>query len=264
MRRKKPFGRSRASTLRRWIRRLWVISGVTFTLYLVLSYQAWGVPPAALESDARVRVEKAEHWIVLRPSIDVGAPALLFFPGGMVEPEAYVPLLRPLAEAGHPVALVKLPFLGRHARTEAERAEAVRRARAAMERVRTRNRDWVVAGHSLGGLLAARYARAQPEDTHALVLLATTHPRDFSLSDASFPVTKVMGTRDGVASPEKARANAANLPPHTRWVEIEGANHSQFGHYGFQLGDGRARISREEQQARVRALLLSALSGEGR
>ena len=32
-------------------------------------------------------------------------------------------------------------------------------------------------------------------------------------------------------------------------MRIDGANHSQFGHYGFQLGDKRADISRAQQLA---------------
>jgi len=32
-------------------------------------------------------------------------------------------------------------------------------------------------------------------------------------------------------------------------VKLEGANHNQFGYYGFQLGDNAATISRKKQQA---------------
>lgn len=32
-------------------------------------------------------------------------------------------------------------------------------------------------------------------------------------------------------------------------MKIKGANHSQFGHYGFQLGGNSATIGRERQQA---------------
>lgn len=53
------------------------------------------------------------------------------------------------------------------------------------------------------------------------------------------------------------RTLASNLPPHTRFVEIKGGNHAQFGYYGFQLGDHRATIPREQQQAELlRAILL--------
>ena len=49
-----------------------------------------------------------------------------------------------------------------------------------------------------------------------------------------------------------------------RGREIKGGNHSQFGHYGHQLFDGKATISREAQQAATRTALLEALSEAGK
>jgi len=72
-------------------------------------------------------------------------------------------------------------------------------------------------------------------------------------------VTKVCASNDGLASRAEVRANAKKLPARTRWVEIEGGNHSQFGYYGFQLGDHAATISRADQQAATRRALLDAL-----
>jgi pimeloyl-ACP methyl ester carboxylesterase len=74
------------------------------------------------------------------------------------------------------------------------------------------------------------------------------------------PVTKLYGTDDGVAPPDGMFENCALLPKHTRWVEIPGGNHSQFGHYGHQLFDGRPSISREEQQTATRAALVEMLN----
>jgi hypothetical protein len=54
--------------------------------------------------------------------------------------------------------------------------------------------------------------------------------------------------------------NAARLPADTRWVEIAGANHAQFGYYGPQLGDDKATITREEQQRRLVELIMSELN----
>jgi hypothetical protein len=41
---------------------------------------------------------------------------------------------------------------------------------------------------------------------------------------------------------------------------IEGANHSQFGYYGFQFGAGEPTISREEQQKITRKEILKFLN----
>jgi hypothetical protein len=72
------------------------------------------------------------------------------------------------------------------------------------------------------------------------------------LSSLPVPVTKVCGTNDGVAPVADVLKNARLLPPSTKWVAIEGGNHSRFGHYGPQLFDGDATITREVQQTLTR------------
>jgi pimeloyl-ACP methyl ester carboxylesterase len=118
---------------------------------------------------------------------------------------------------------------------------------------------WVVAGHSLGGALAARVALATRGRQVSFVLIGTTHPRDHDLSKLEARITKVYATNDGVAPVDAVVANRRLLPETTAWVEIKGGNHSQFGHYGHQLFDGTATITREAQQAMTRQVLLDAL-----
>jgi pimeloyl-ACP methyl ester carboxylesterase len=229
-------------------------------LYVALSFSERGVADDVLETDAGVSVFESERSITFIPRRQEQRSALLFVPGGMVDPHAYAPLLRRVAESGHAAVLVRLPSLGgRHAMGESGRQETVRRARSVMENAP--DRSWIVAGHSLGGHLAARVVHGAPDLTEGLVLIGTTHPRDISLADYARPVVKIYGTRDRIAPLERSRQNAANIPAATEWVAIEGGNHSQFGYYGFQLGDGRARITREQQQDQVLQVLLEALAG---
>src|SRR5690606_34512193 len=89
-----------------------------------------------------------------------------------------------------------------------------------------------------------------------LILIATTHPRDFSLENVKIPVMKIYGSDDGIADENSILTNRSKLPSVTRFARIEGANHAQFGYYGFQLGDNVARISRERQQAETLRLML--------
>lgn len=241
------------------MRLAWVAAGVGVLAYMVFSYSARGVGDDVLESGAGVQVVEDPASLAFLPRGGERRAPLLFLPGGLVEPEAYAPQLRRVAESGHAAILVRLPSLGgRHAMGTGGRREAVERALSTMA-VLPGERRWVVAGHSLGGLLAAMVAREAPDRIAGLALIGTTHPRDFSLADAPYPVVKVFGTRDGVAPVDRMREHAGNLPPGTRWVAIEGGNHSQFGHYGFQLLDGRATIPREQQQARVVDALLELL-----
>ena len=118
---------------------------------------------------------------------------------------------------------------------------------------------WVVSGHSFGGALACRVAKYDPKTFSAMVLVGTTHPEQDDLSSLALPVTKVYASNDGVAPTERILSNKGLLPKDTQWVEIKGGNHSQFGHYGHQLFDGKAFISRERQQAATRSALLQAL-----
>ena len=92
------------------------------------------------------------------------------------------------------------------------------------------------------------------------MLVGTTHPKEDDLSALQIPVTKVFASNDGVAPRERVLANRALLPAQTRWVEIEGGNHSQFGRYGHQLFDGEATITRAEQERITRAAILAVLA----
>jgi pimeloyl-ACP methyl ester carboxylesterase len=116
----------------------------------------------------------------------------------------------------------------------------------------------VIAGHSRGALHAARFAAAHADRIAALVLMGTSHPRDRDLSALPIPIMKIVATNDGVVG--DAQFDRARLPASTMWVRIEGGNHAQFGFYApYQLFDGRATISRRQQQDQVLAAFLTLL-----
>jgi pimeloyl-ACP methyl ester carboxylesterase len=192
---------------------LGISAWILFVGYNLIAYQAWGVDPAVLRDGARVRVEEGEHTLRFLPRGEARGAGLLFFPGALVEPEAYAPLLYRVAEAGHPAVLVKLPL--RAAPSASHEAEAVARAFAVLREPSLGTR-WVVGGHSKGGKISLRAAAAAPEGLAGLLLIGTSHPRRQDLSGLPLPVTKVYATRDGLASPEEVRAFAPNLPPDRR------------------------------------------------
>jgi hypothetical protein len=47
-------------------------------------------------------------------------------------------------------------------------------------------------------------------------------------------------------------------------TRLPGGNHSQFGRYGYQLFDGTATMSREEQETITRSAILDAIAGVAR
>ena len=217
-------------------------------------YPAKDVPAAATRSDRRLTVTESEtHWSF--DPADGGTTGMLFFPGGGVDPVAYAPLARRVTEAGCPVRVVKLGLPlspTAHRRAAVAIGLKIMTADAGVKR-------WVVAGHSMGASVAARFAHDHPKRCHGLVLLGTTHPRDFDLSGATCPVVKVSASEDRVASVAKSEANCKLLPAATNWVTIDGGNHAQFGDYGPQFGDGKATITRDAQQQCAAEILTAAL-----
>jgi pimeloyl-ACP methyl ester carboxylesterase len=168
--------------------------------------------------------------------------------------------MRAVAEAGWPVALVRLPW--RVAFTEGAQIEVWRRVLDVRASWGV-SRRIVLGGHSRGAALSALFASRYPMDLSGLLLIGTTHPKDQDLSALRIPVLKISGTRDCVADLESSKANASKLPAQAVWTTIVGANHAQFGYYGSQLGDCSATISREEQQKQLREEVLRWLAEAG-
>jgi hypothetical protein len=232
---------------------LWAVAS---TAWLADSYRTRGVADRMLRSDPRVSVADRDGALEFVPTASDNKSGLIFLCGSGVAAQAYAPMLRPIAEAGYPVFIVKLPY--RFAPRASDKQAAVDRARG-LTVAHPEIGRWVVSGHSLGGALACRAVQSDPVFS-AMVLLGTTHPKEDDLSSLAMPVTKVYASNDGIAPADRTLANKRLLPEHTRWVEIVGGNHSQFGNYGHQLLDGRATIDREDQQASARAALLEALA----
>ncbi len=77
---------------------------------LSVGVQADGVADRLLASDGRVVVRTETDGLAFTPVRPAGAAGLIFVAGAMVEPQAYAPLLRSVAEAGFRVELVELPY----------------------------------------------------------------------------------------------------------------------------------------------------------
>lgn len=247
----------------RRIRRVWVTLGIGFTVIFVgwslIAYRASGAARIAIEPDTTVRVEHDDGiWsFVSRLPPSAVMPALVFFPGALVDPVAYAPLVRAAATAGFPAYIVELPRRGAFGGAD---DPALERRLNRLLATSITPRHWVIAGHSRGAVVASQIAAERRAGFMGLVLIGSSHPRDVDLSALRVSVTKVVGTRDGLASRAEVEANRAKLPAETRWVWIEGGNHSQFGYYGFQPGDWPATITREEQQRLMLQAVLSALA----
>ncbi|WP_331233430.1 alpha/beta fold hydrolase [Natronorarus salvus] len=218
-----------------------VLGGVV--LYFAVPYDAEPEAAAAVSENDAVVIEERGGVHVLSPAGDEATTGLVFYPGARVDPEAYVPTLAPLAEAGVLVVIPEMPlnlafFDSGAAADPIAEFETVDR--------------WYVGGHSLGGAMACRYAAANPDEVEGVVLYASYCDRD--VSDTELAVLSVLGTEDGVLSADTERENRDLLPAEAEIVEIGGANHAGFGAYGEQFRDGEATIGDEEARDRIAAV----------
>jgi hypothetical protein len=166
---------------------------------------------------------------------------LVFYPGAKVDPRAYANILRPIAEAGYPVVIIKLPF--NLAVLSPDAADTVVGDDDEVDR-------WVVGGHSLGGAMAATYASKEHDELAGLLLYAAYPASDMSRR-TGLDVTSIYGTEDGLATVADIEDSKANLPPDSLFVPIDGGIHAYFGDYGAQSGDGTSTITRSDAQAQI-------------
>lgn len=214
-----------------------VMAGVF--IYIGNYYHASETAMALVETpaeDIHLIVDEEGRMIFEPEAAETG---IIFYPGGKVQAESYVPLLSALAEEGILTVLVPMP--ANLAVLDVNGADGIVETFDHIE-------NWYMAGHSLGGSMAASYLEKHlEEDVFAgLILLASYSTADFS--DAPLEALSVYGDQDGVLNMEQYQAYFENLPVDGTHEEvIKGGNHAQFGDYGEQEGDGKAKISGEEQ-----------------
>ncbi|GAA3218012.1 hypothetical protein GCM10017691_00460 [Pseudonocardia petroleophila] len=201
-------------------------------LVAVLGAVGWLRPFAATSGDP-LAVGTPTTW-ELRPSGPVSDVGVVFYPGARVDPRAYLALLRPLADDGHPVVVVKPPLdiaLLVGAPPFDDHPEVSR---------------WVVGGHSLGGTAAAMV----DDPRVAGLLLWASYPAD-DQSSRDLPTLSVSGDRDGLATPADIADTAPRLPAGARLVTVPGGVHAFFGDYGEQPGDGVPATDRATAQRQI-------------
>lgn len=202
-------------------------------LWMSKSYKYESVAAEALESNDAIKVND-DNFITFIPRNTIATKGLIFYPGAKVEPEAYSPMCKKIAEAGYKVVIVKMPL--NFAIFSPDKANKVIDLYPDIDK-------WAIGGHSLGGVMASDYA-AKEEKVKGLVLYAS-YPQGDELEMLDKQVVSIWGSNDGVADLDKIKD--AKLPKDTKFIEIDGGNHGQFGDYGHQSGDNEATISEEEQ-----------------
>ncbi|TYC87400.1 alpha/beta fold hydrolase [Acetobacterium wieringae] len=205
--------------------------------YLGDYYHADQTAHDALISSDQVNVREEGNLTIFMPTAGQDETGFIFYPGGKVEDIAYAPLVRALAEQGYPAVIVGMPF--NLAVFNINGADAVMETIPEIE-------NWVMVGHSLGGAMASDYLAEHEDQVSGLVLLGA-YPNE-SLTQSSHPVLSLYGSTDQIIDQQGLAKGRDKMPREASYYEIAGGNHSGFGNYGLQAGDGTASITQAEQQ----------------
>lgn len=209
-----------------------VLSVTTSFIYLNISYKPKEDALKALKGNDVVNVSQINNGYYFDgPGNNT---ALIFYPGSKVACEAYAPIMLNLSQNGIDCFLTSMPF--NFALFGENRCESFLNSYS--------YESWILSGHSMGGLVSASYVSKHPEKIKGLVLLASypnkTIPNVVNL-------LSIYGSNDNCMERGSYEKCKSNWPSNSSEYIIDGANHSQFGDYGNQLGDGQASITKQAQ-----------------
>lgn len=210
-----------------------ILCGLGFGIYVGDYYHANTQQIEAYQVNKKIDVLVEDgNYIFMPEEVDAG---FIFYPGGKVEAEAYIPLLKEIASQNVLCVLIDMPF-----------NLAVFDINAANDVLDDYSNgiNWYIGGHSLGGAMAASYA-AKQDQFKGLVLLGAYSTADLTQNDLN--VLSIYGSEDQVLNADKYESNLINLPKDYKEVIIDGGCHAYFGMYGAQEGDGTPSISNETQ-----------------
>jgi len=210
--------------------------------------------------------EIPDYYYAFTPTAVTPIEALIMYPGALVPVESYAPIAHQIAAAGYLV--VAVPMKDNLALNGINRADDVIDDYPAIT-------TWSIAGHSFGGTIACVYTKnvkffnpaatgtaRHSGDIDGVVLWAAYPSVDFRLDGVDVKVVSISGSLDGKVTPAEIEAEKPYLPADTTYIQIEGANHTQFGYYSDDEDDdtwlqpatedspdpdNSATISREEQ-----------------
>lgn len=128
--------------------------------------------PTEAAQQVTEQAKEGKDWLYF-PSEDKSKPIIIFYPGALVDPGSYSPWAQTLAKAGYPVYLLKMPL--DLAILAPNRGEQVLSQQP--------KRDFVLGGHSLGGVMASRFAKEHSDRLVGVFFLASYPDEKGSLAE---------------------------------------------------------------------------------
>jgi hypothetical protein len=216
-------------------------TALSFLLTTIVGFLAWAhvVYPAdraatiEVYQSGTVIVENDPRAIIISPASDaISDEVVVFYPGGRVDPWAYLP---PLAHTAHTLGVrVVIP------KPPLNLAIADTRDIGSLASLAGTYDSIIAAGHSLGGVRGC--INADDSRVSHLVLFASYCANDLTHRD-TLRVLTILGINDGLTDRNQVDTASILLPRGAGVVSIRGANHASFGAYGPQAGDGPSEIS---------------------
>ena len=211
----------------------------------------------AATTHSSYQVKETTDGVLFKPNKKTLPLSIIFYQGALVNQKSYSIWASKLASEGYPVYLIHHPL-----------NLAVTNKNKAQSLVNTYTiKDYVIGGHSLGGVMASRYAHNKQIDPttdmghlRGVFFLASYPDSKGSLKNTALPVLSVTGSNDGLLNQKSYLESKNFLPQNSIYSSIEGGNHAGFGSYGNQKGDNQAVISNKEQQNKLYSTLSSWLN----
>ncbi|EUJ26492.1 hypothetical protein MFLO_14067 [Listeria floridensis FSL S10-1187] len=223
-------------------------------LLLVWGYFYFNTSPSenamqAANETSKVDVLESDNTLIFEPKETTNKVSIILYPGAFVNALSYAPLAKNLAEHGYKTYIPEMPFdLAVFGKNKAE---------AIIDQ--NRDEEFVIGGHSLGGVMASRFANEHADQLKGIFYLASYPDKKGEIKGTNLAALSITATRDGVLNQTKYKENKRYLPNDTTFTEIKGGNHAQFGSYGKQNGDRKATISEEKQTSETSQAMISWL-----
>ncbi len=208
-----------------------------------------------------VTISETRRTIEIKPTAaGISSVGLIFYPGGLVDSHVYNELLAQFSEVcGIMTIIVKMP--SNLAVLDIDAGLSVIPSYPEIKK-------WIIAGHSLGGSMAASTVNTNPAAHAGIIFMDSYPPGTSSLKTWSGAVLSLYSSIEKVNDPERMQQTLDLIPPAT-WLtassriypaeksnysvihQIDGGSHSYFGTYGPQDGDYTPTITREAFHAEV-------------